>query len=126
MAMSSWKTSTAPTARSSTVNGCTAAASCSTVTSCRSGTRSWRPTDAEDALMPASLRWGAASHPGQVRMNNEDAYAADDGMWVVADGMGGHLAGEVASAYTIDALRAANRVGITSSSDMVDAVQQAN
>jgi PPM family protein phosphatase len=76
--------------------------------------------------MAASLRWGAATHPGQVRMNNEDAYAADDGMWVVADGMGGHLAGEVASAYTIDALRSANRVGITSSGDLVDAVQQAN
>ena len=51
-----------------------------------------------------SLRFAARSEIGRVRRNNEDAgYAATD-LLVVADGMGGHEAGELASAATIAAI----------------------
>jgi len=45
------------------------------------------------------------SNAGRIRPNNQDAYylpAADGNFAVVADGMGGHLAGEVASAMAIE------------------------
>lgn len=52
------------------------------------------------------LRVGSASDPGKVRTHNEDALLADGerGIAVVADGMGGHKAGDVASRMTIDAV----------------------
>jgi len=54
-----------------------------------------------------SLRFAARSEIGRVRRNNEDAgYAATD-LLVVADGMGGHEAGELASAATVAAVVAA-------------------
>jgi serine/threonine protein phosphatase PrpC len=51
----------------------------------------------------------ARSHEGRVRTNNEDAYCdrTGDGLWAVADGMGGHEFGERASAAIVDALNAA-------------------
>jgi PPM family protein phosphatase len=47
-----------------------------------------------------------ATHSGLRRTGNEDAYCAraDLGLYVVADGMGGHAAGEVASKIAIDVI----------------------
>jgi serine/threonine protein phosphatase PrpC len=47
-----------------------------------------------------------STHPGKVRSENQDAYVAlpEWGLWAVADGMGGHEAGHVASQMVRDAL----------------------
>jgi len=54
------------------------------------------------------LSWAVATHPGLKRESNEDAYASrpDLGLFVVADGMGGHAAGEVASKAAAETIEA--------------------
>ena len=51
-----------------------------------------------------SFRHAASSHVGLVRTGNEDSGYADAHLLVVADGMGGHAAGELASAAVVAAV----------------------
>lgn len=64
------------------------------------------------------------SHRGSVRSLNEDAYleAPDLGLWAVADGMGGHEAGDLASRLVIDALDVVQPA--SSPADMIAQVQE--
>ena len=49
--------------------------------------------------------WAALSDIGRVRTHNEDSVLAQPPLFVVADGLGGHEAGEVASSIAIETLR---------------------
>ncbi|GAA0511534.1 hypothetical protein Ade02nite_44900 [Paractinoplanes deccanensis] len=54
--------------------------------------------------MTLHLRWAAVTDQGHVRSNNEDCYYAGDRLLVVADGMGGMAAGDLASRIAIEAM----------------------
>ena len=74
--------------------------------------------------MKLKLVIGAATDTGRVRDHNEDGYIIDDGLALaaVADGMGGHLGGEVASATALEAFYAS----FVEDGGMHDAVVAAN
>jgi len=72
------------------------------------------------------LEYSAATHPGLKRENNEDCFlsAPDADLWVVADGMGGHEAGEVASAIVRETFEDFVQKGIPFS--LPDAIQKSH
>ena len=72
------------------------------------------------------LVWGAESDVGRIRQQNEDSFIADPRLFVVADGMGGHNAGEVASAIAVRTMLDAAGDGFTDHETFVAAVRAAN
>ncbi|MDE2036519.1 MAG: serine/threonine-protein phosphatase, partial [Pseudomonas sp.] len=57
--------------------------------------------------MRSTFKSASKSHVGMVRQVNEDACLdlPENGLWVVADGMGGHAAGDYVSSLIVDSLR---------------------
>ena len=75
----------------------------------------------------AELRVGSATDTGRLRPENEDNLLVTDRVFVVADGMGGHEAGEVASQIAVD--RVAENLGgeaLPLAKDVVDSISMAN
>lgn len=69
------------------------------------------------------LAWGGATDQGRIRANNQDAMYADSGLFVVADGMGGHQGGEVAANLAVRTVAQADPEGLA---QLRDAITEAN
>ena len=73
-----------------------------------------------------ALRWGSLTDVGRSRSLNEDAIVAEFPVFAVADGMGGHAAGEVASQLTADHLADLGMDGNPTGERLVSTIRAAN
>ena len=82
---------------------------------------------AADPAPPPLRRTGyGLTDVGRKRASNEDAYFLDDrlGLYVVADGMGGHAAGEVASQEAVETIYGMVKRGISELHELVDPITE--
>jgi len=71
------------------------------------------------------LSWAESTDTGRRREVNQDAVLAEYPLFVVADGMGGHLGGEIASTSTVDRLRATVAAGSVTPKSIEKALSRA-
>ncbi len=65
-----------------------------------------RTVDRRAVIGAVTVEWGAATRAGARGQHNQDTFGARPPMFVVADGIGGHSAGELASREAVQALLA--------------------
>jgi protein phosphatase len=84
------------------------------------------PAVTEPAPPPLRRTGYGLTDVGRKRTSNEDAYYLDDrlGLYVVADGMGGHAAGEVASQEAVETIFGMIKRGISELHELVDPISE--
>jgi serine/threonine protein phosphatase PrpC len=72
-----------------------------------------------------TVRAFGGTHKGRVRSGNEDSYLVGDTVHAVADGMGGHQAGEIASDAALEPLRALDVSALDGPDEVTEALATA-
>src|SRR5919107_832102 len=70
-----------------------------------------------------SVQVATRTHVGKVKRRNEDSFYQGHWLYAIADGLGGHVAGDIASATAIDAIKPYDR--LVPAADLTDTLGRA-